>query len=140
MFFLLLATSDFGCLPLILAHVLQWQTNFVTMSQQLPHLIACLILSILACTVTARQCYYPDGSESNDVACSDDDVVQCCDKDSICLSNGYCLNTYPNAYSVARSSCTDSAWGSDCPQQCIEVWLTPPPPSALPPYLLPYHL
>lgn len=83
-----------------------------------------ILFSLLAGIVTARQCYYPNGAKSNDVACSDAENVHCCSSSSICLTNGYCLQQSPWPLGIARGSCTDSDWGSSCPQNCIDVRTT----------------
>ncbi len=61
------------------------------------------------------QCYYPDGSISDDIPCRDP-TSACCSATSYCLTNGYCLSDLQ----VIRSSCTDQTWQSpDCPTLCI---------------------
>ncbi|KUI70575.1 hypothetical protein VM1G_11698 [Cytospora mali] len=76
-------------------------------------------LIFLVGIVTAT-CYYPDGTIAEDMPCASEGITHCCAKDSICMSNGYCLGTYPNAYILARGSCTDYGWQLPCPQNCID--------------------
>ncbi|EEQ27438.1 conserved hypothetical protein [Microsporum canis CBS 113480] len=79
-----------------------------------------LYLVLTAPLCAGRACYFPDGSPaSNDVPCfSGDRNTHCCSKSSICMTNGYCLeSTQP--YVLGRGSCTDKTWitstkGSGC--------------------------
>ncbi|KAJ6155281.1 hypothetical protein N7470_005847 [Penicillium chermesinum] len=55
--------------------------------------IRVIFLGALVSMTSATQCYYPDGSPSNDVPCqSGTDTTWCCSPKSACLDNGLCLN------------------------------------------------
>lgn len=76
----------------------------------------------LTLAATAAQCYYPDGSESTDVACNATAAAAtggysaCCSSSSYCMDNGLCLDTGI----LKRMSCTDKTFkDKTCPQYCI---------------------
>ncbi|KAI9924829.1 hypothetical protein ASPWEDRAFT_183462 [Aspergillus wentii DTO 134E9] len=78
-----------------------------------------LLASILTFTLTsAQQCYFPDGTKSNDVPCSSDKYTHCCSANDICLTNGLCYSVSHQPFVLSRASCTDQNWGSSCPQYC----------------------
>ena len=76
---------------------------------------------VIAITVDAQQCYFPDGSKSNDTLCrpqSSDQASACCGDTNVCLDNGLCLAQIGYA-AITRGSCTDPTWQSDgCAQYC----------------------
>src|SRR3569833_41727 len=83
--------------------------------------------------VLARTCYLPNVKEETDVTCTNNDNTNCCGDGSICLSNGFCLSTLYQPYSIGRGSCTDPKWGPNCTRQCIggtfsACWLHRLPP------------
>lgn len=72
---------------------------------------ALTLLGLLAtfCTPGAgQQCYFPDGSESQDLPCdpSGESTLACCGRTGICLSNGMCWGDDL----ASRGSCTDKSW------------------------------
>lgn len=75
----------------------------------------------LSTLVAATACYYPDGSTATgDTPCGNGTDVACCGKDSICLTNGLCMDV-AQPYSLARSSCSDQTWtSSNCPNYCLQ--------------------
>lgn len=74
----------------------------------------CILLLLLALS-SAQQCYYPDGSTSDDVPCSDGGDSSCCGADSFCMDNGLCFG----GGLVSRGSCTDKSWTSGaCTAYC----------------------
>jgi hypothetical protein len=84
-------------------------------------------LSTFLLLTNAIQCYFPDGSESSDIACSTTETSACCGRGSACLSNGLCMHTKYNGAAepqgswYGRGSCTDLSWKSEkCPQYCIQ--------------------
>lgn len=84
------------------------------------HLKTLLYLSLPTAVLASPTCYYPDGSvAANYTSCaSDDSVSHCCSKESICLTNGYCMAAV-NTYSMTRGTCTDKSWPSDtCKNPC----------------------
>ena len=70
-------------------------------------------------------CFYPSGKASplDRVCNASAPVSHCCSSDSVCLTNGYCLNAGRTApYMLSRGTCTDPAFRSPlCPQQCRDV-------------------
>ncbi|KAJ6164532.1 hypothetical protein N7470_003204 [Penicillium chermesinum] len=69
-------------------------------------------------TSDSRPCYWPDGNPAAGVVpCTDDENTHCCGTTSICLTNGYCLDTN-QPFVVSRGGCTSSNWGSGCPTEC----------------------
>ncbi|KJX94646.1 hypothetical protein TI39_contig4170g00008 [Zymoseptoria brevis] len=78
---------------------------------------ALVSLQLLASSVTAQNCYYPNGDLSKvDAPCTSDGGM-CCAVGWECLSNGLC---YLEAEDYTeRRSCTDQSWGDDCSQFCI---------------------
>ncbi|KAJ5223895.1 hypothetical protein N7468_008437 [Penicillium chermesinum] len=86
--------------------------------------IRVIFLGALVSMTSATQCYYPDGSPSNDVPCqSGTDTTWCCSPKSACLDNGLCLNLV-QPYQLSRGSCTaKSGYGTPednfpCPDYC----------------------
>lgn len=69
-------------------------------------------------STAAQTCYYPDGSESNHVACrSSGSEASCCDASQVCMDNGLCFGDGI----MSRGSCTDKDWNSqECSQFCYE--------------------
>ncbi|EYE94299.1 uncharacterized protein EURHEDRAFT_458280 [Aspergillus ruber CBS 135680] len=66
-----------------------------------------------------KPCYNPDGTLSeDDVPCTSDKNTHCCGKNSICLSNGYCLGADAQPFGLSRGSCTNQNWATGCPQRC----------------------
>lgn len=86
------------------------------------HILGLLLLcntQVIAET-TYAPCYYPNGAfEPNDMPCSDAGGG-CCPPRWICLRNGVCY--LPTDGSFERHTCTDNAWGSECPSWCITSW------------------
>lgn len=77
-------------------------------------------LSLPVAILGSPTCYYPDGSVAeNYVSCSDgNQISHCCSKESMCLTNGYCMATV-GTYSLTRATCTDPSWPSDtCKNPC----------------------
>ena len=70
-------------------------------------------------------CFWPAGNPAPiDIPCnSTSSASHCCKKDSVCLSNGYCLNAGDvTPYLLSRGACTDGTWQSDsCPQKCADA-------------------
>jgi hypothetical protein len=82
------------------------------------------LLSIILSLSHAQQCYYPNGAlAKDDIPCNPSaDVSGCCLDDSVCLSNGLCMNIDGT---VNRGSCTDQKWDSPlCAQICADSTLT----------------
>ncbi|KAL7784921.1 hypothetical protein V8C37DRAFT_339939 [Trichoderma ceciliae] len=84
-----------------------------------------VLLVVLAARVNAT-CFFPDGSTSGDVPCTDTTKNSaCCGFGYACLSNGICQATgeelqKPGASEFVRGSCTDKTWrSSDCQTFCI---------------------
>ncbi|KAL8794381.1 MAG: hypothetical protein Q9195_003079 [Heterodermia aff. obscurata] len=82
------------------------------------------LFAVLGFAWASSLCYYPDGTDSDDIPCHPTaDVSFCCARASACLSNLVCENP-PNRASgftgdYARGSCTDKSWNSTaCPQFC----------------------
>ncbi|KAI5365956.1 hypothetical protein Slin14017_G035960 [Septoria linicola] len=68
-------------------------------------------------TVSAQNCYYPNGDVARtDASCSSDGGA-CCPLGWDCLSNGLCFLGGNEQY-FGRYTCTDRDWGGDCPQYC----------------------
>lgn len=73
-------------------------------------------------SVSAQNCYYPNGDVSRtDASCSDDGGA-CCPLDWICLSNGLCWLDDSNDY-YGRYTCTDRSCKSCIARTCIEAVL-----------------
>ncbi|KAL4945299.1 hypothetical protein BDV06DRAFT_219412 [Aspergillus oleicola] len=69
--------------------------------------------------VSTRKCYFPSGIEApTNVPCSGDEHTSCCDYRDICLSNGLCVATRIQPYTISRGSCTNQNWDSGCPEYC----------------------
>ncbi|KAL4805296.1 hypothetical protein BDV18DRAFT_160957 [Aspergillus unguis] len=66
-----------------------------------------------------RKCYFPNGvlADTN-VPCTNDEFTACCDYRDICLSNGYCMATTNQPYTLSRGSCTNQKWEQGCPERC----------------------
>ncbi|KAL4935330.1 hypothetical protein BDV06DRAFT_131027 [Aspergillus oleicola] len=70
-------------------------------------------------STTSSICYNLDGSEApDDVPCGAGDVVNCCNVDDLCMSNGLCMQQGERGGGLARGSCTDNNWGSRCYAPC----------------------
>ncbi|KAF9894619.1 hypothetical protein FE257_006507 [Aspergillus nanangensis] len=68
-----------------------------------------------------RVCYKPGGTvEPDQVPCSSDEYTSCCEADSICLENGFCLPT-SQPYVLKRGGCTNAKWDKGCPEHCNEI-------------------
>ena len=82
-------------------------------------------ITAFALSVTAKTCYYPDGSP--DVAIkpcdSSADVSTCCRSTDSCLSNNLCFSTGLNV--VYRRGCTDPTWNSSSCPRFLSKWLVP---------------
>lgn len=92
-------------------------------------LFTTLLYLVLPASILASDapCYFPDGSRAfNYTSCSSADVPShCCSRESICLTNGFCISTV-HTYTLTRATCTDSTWPSDvCKNPCSGS--TPPP-------------
>lgn len=69
---------------------------------------AVVVLSIFT-TGSAEQCFYPDGTLSNETPCSSSPTgSSCCAASAFCLDNGLCFESGL----VQRGGCTDETWGS----------------------------
>ena len=70
-------------------------------------------------------CFFPSGkaSQIDQVCNASAPVSHCCAPDSVCLSNGYCLNAGRiTPYLLSRGTCTDQAFRSPlCSQQCRDI-------------------
>ncbi|KAL4792271.1 hypothetical protein BDV19DRAFT_256273 [Aspergillus venezuelensis] len=72
--------------------------------------------------VSTRKCYFPNGVEApTNVPCSDDEHTSCCDYRDVCLSNGLCVATKNQPYTISRGSCTNQNWDPGCPEYCREA-------------------
>lgn len=73
-----------------------------------------------AASVFSQSCYFPNGSRAPaDVPCSSDEFTFCCRHNDICMSNGVCLHSGHQPYTISRGSCTDKSWKSgNCPSVC----------------------
>ncbi|KAL4907649.1 hypothetical protein BDW74DRAFT_111482 [Aspergillus multicolor] len=71
---------------------------------------------------STRRCYFPNGvqAESN-VPCSGEEYTSCCDYRDLCMSNGLCLATRNQPYTLSRGACTNQKWDQGCPQYCADV-------------------
>ncbi|OJJ00941.1 hypothetical protein ASPVEDRAFT_107469, partial [Aspergillus versicolor CBS 583.65] len=68
-----------------------------------------------------RKCYFPSGVLAvADVPCSGEQYTSCCDHRAICLSNGLCMSTTIQPYTLSRGSCTNQKWDQGCPQYCAD--------------------
>ncbi|KAI1341765.1 hypothetical protein F5Y15DRAFT_375208 [Xylariaceae sp. FL0016] len=67
----------------------------------------------------AQPCYFPNGNLANQhISCQDGGASACCDPQSVCLTNGFCMS-FHQPYVLSRGSCTDQSWqSSTCPNQC----------------------
>ncbi|KAL4865778.1 hypothetical protein BDV12DRAFT_145870 [Aspergillus spectabilis] len=66
-------------------------------------------------------CYHLDGSEASDhVPCGSGDVVNCCNSNDICMSNGLCYQQGDRGMVLSRGSCTDYGWGNRCYAPCAD--------------------
>ncbi|KAK2820071.1 hypothetical protein FQN49_007747 [Arthroderma sp. PD_2] len=83
-----------------------------------------LYVALAASLCAGQECFYPDESPARDhVPCfSGGRDTHCCEKTSICMTNGYCLQSV-QPYSLARGSCTDKNWStsSGCPNPCSAI-------------------
>lgn len=69
---------------------------------------------LLAQTVLAQKCYYPNGNEAPEKPCSSAQGSACCPDKWACLDNGLCYYEPDNLY--GRYSCTDKSWKAEgCP-------------------------
>lgn len=88
------------------------------------------ILSTIASTTLAQQCYWPAGNLATGmVPCSSSGggATTCCSSAEMCLSNGLCrIGNDPKADQFARGACTDANWGPGCLQHCAKLCKTPP--------------
>ncbi|KAL3457242.1 hypothetical protein BJX64DRAFT_269226 [Aspergillus heterothallicus] len=72
-------------------------------------------------TTISATCYHLDGSEAYDhVPCNSGDVVNCCNADDICMSNGLCFQQGDRGLVLSRGSCTDHSWGAKCYAPCSD--------------------
>ncbi|OJJ42717.1 hypothetical protein ASPZODRAFT_1294569 [Penicilliopsis zonata CBS 506.65] len=78
-----------------------------------------VLLTALAATATASQCYYPDGTvATDDVPCTSEEYSACCGPTTACLDNHYCVNL-EEPWMLNAGSCTDVNWeSSNCASQC----------------------
>ncbi|KAH8879919.1 hypothetical protein GQ53DRAFT_755549 [Thozetella sp. PMI_491] len=68
---------------------------------------------------SSKTCFFPDGSvAAADVPCTNGTYSHCCGTTGICLTNGFCMNSGSQPFTISRGSCTDSSWGSSCPSRC----------------------
>ena len=81
-----------------------------------------LLLLFVLCRQLWALCYFPDGTIATDLQCDPNALVSaCCERNSVCLSNGVCAETRNSSGVVnyVRGSCTDKSWGSlSCPLFC----------------------
>lgn len=91
-----------------------------------------LFFQLSAFVAAVPSCWSPSGVNMTQYAnfspCNvGAEVSHCCEKTDICLSNGYCFLQRDYYYSmrVYRGACTDSEWGTDCPQYCRDGMLHP---------------
>lgn len=76
----------------------------------------------LAASVSASNCYYPDGSRATDYdyePCSNNGFSTCCyfGEGDKCLANGLCSN--PGKYDYYRAACANADW-DNCPRACMD--------------------
>lgn len=66
----------------------------------------------------SKTCWYPNGQQaSNHYPCSSQLPGVCCSVNSVCMSNGLCLNADFTSYT--EGTCTNSTWEvSTCPDFC----------------------
>ncbi|GLA41712.1 hypothetical protein AnigIFM63309_009810 [Aspergillus niger] len=79
-----------------------------------------LLIALLERLVAGTTCYFPEGNVAEDYTpCSDNGVSFCCNKDSICLSNGLCTSMH-QPYVLGRGACTSQSWNdtSVCDDVC----------------------
>ncbi|OJJ67030.1 hypothetical protein ASPBRDRAFT_200635 [Aspergillus brasiliensis CBS 101740] len=79
-----------------------------------------LLIACLERLVAGTTCYFPEGNVAEDYTpCSDNGVSFCCNKDSICLSNGLCTSMH-QPYVLGRGACTSQSWNdtSVCNDVC----------------------
>lgn len=83
-----------------------------------------IIFHVALSSADTSQCYYPDGTPSQDVPCNTNATYSsCCPTSSFCLASSLCFGA--GAFgSISRSGCTDSTYqDSSCPryQGCTET-------------------
>lgn len=70
---------------------------------------------LIAFAIADQQCYYPDGTPSDDTPCGGEGASSCCGEGSFCMDNGLCFG----GGLVSRGSCTDKSWESaECTGFC----------------------
>ncbi|KAK6531703.1 hypothetical protein TWF694_002879 [Orbilia ellipsospora] len=84
-----------------------------------------LLWLVLLRIVLATDCFFPNGTQSEDSPCNASGASMCCGPGVACLGNGVCLGgTYINGYwkyTYARGSCTDETWeDSACIRECLD--------------------
>ncbi|KKK21011.1 hypothetical protein ARAM_005091 [Aspergillus rambellii] len=83
--------------------------------------LAALLPLVAGSTTTnsSTTCYNLDGSQATgDVPCGSGTVVNCCNTNDICLSNGLCFLQGDRGMALSQGSCTDRNWSANCYAPC----------------------
>ncbi|RJE24081.1 hypothetical protein PHISCL_03570 [Aspergillus sclerotialis] len=78
-----------------------------------------LYFTLPASVFASPPCYWPDGTLAKDYTSCGEDTNQCCSKESICLTNGYCMSMV-FSFNLSRATCKDRTWRT-CKNPCAEV-------------------
>ena len=68
----------------------------------------------------AATCYLPNGTSSDAIPCTNDEVTHCCNSGDYCLSNGLCFNAGGNNM-MSVQGCTDKNWPQPCLKLCTNM-------------------